>query len=205
MSKNTIRLYLFLTLVKRMGISFISATYVMFLISRGLNLFEVNLVNFVFFTTLFFCEIPTGAVADVFGRKASFVVSCFLLSTSMFLYSAMGSFWGFAFAEFVAAMGFTFSTGAFQAWVVDKLQNENYKGSLGSVFVKEQQITHVAGIIGALLGAFLADKNIVFPWIAGGGVFFFLRIIGDGVHERGVLCSAKILRKRGASFYEKHC
>ncbi len=168
MPKHTIGLYLFLTLVKGLGISFISATYVMFLISRGLNLFEISLVNFVFFTTLFFCEIPTGAIADNIGRKASFVISCFLLSVSMFIYAVMHSFWGFAFAEVVAAVGITFSSGAFQAWLVDKLKSENYKGSLGAVFAKEQQITNLAGIIGAFCGAYLADKNILFPWIAGG-------------------------------------
>lgn len=172
MPKHTIRLYLLFTLVTKLGISFISATYVIFLISAGLNLFEVNLVNFVFFTTLFLCEIPTGAVADVFGRKTSFVISCFLFSISMFIYAASRSFWEFAFAEATAAVGATFSSGAFQAWLVDKLKYQNHSEPLGPVFAKEQQITHIAGIFGALAGAFLADKNLTLPWIVGGGVMF---------------------------------
>ena len=168
MIKSTIRLYLLFGLLTHLGISFISATYVVFLISRGLNLFEVNLVNLVFFTTIFIWEIPTGAVADVFGRKISFIVSCFLLSVSFFIYAASYSFWGFALAEAIGAIGTTFGSGAFQAWLVDKLKHHNYGGALIPVFVREQQIKQGAGIAGAIAGAFLADKDITFPWIAGG-------------------------------------
>lgn len=168
MIKQTIRFYLLFTLVTKLGISFISATYVIFLISRGLNLFEVNLVNFVFFTTLFLCEVPTGAVADVFGRKTSFVISCFLFAGGMFLYAASHSFWEFALAEAVSAVGATFASGAFQAWLVDRLRYHNHTEPLSSVFAKEQQITSFSGIVGAIAGAFLAEKDLALPWIAGG-------------------------------------
>ncbi len=57
--KETVRHYFLLRAVSSFGMSVMAATYVTFLISRGLNLFEVNLVNLVFFTTLFVCEIPT--------------------------------------------------------------------------------------------------------------------------------------------------
>src|ERR1019366_4447354 len=107
--------YLMLRAISAFGASLLSATYVTFLISKGLNLLEVNLVNFVFFATLFVFEIPTGAFADVFGRKLSFILSCFLFSLGMFLYAIATSFWGFALAEGVAAVGATFASGAFQA------------------------------------------------------------------------------------------
>jgi MFS family permease len=170
--KPTIHCYLALTLITKFGISFTFATYVMFLISKGLNLLEVNLVNLVFFTTSFLCEIPTGAVADVFGRKTSFVCSCFLFAIGMFIYAASSSFWGFALAEMTAAVGNTFASGAFQAWLVDRLRHHGYDGSLKPVFSKEQQITPLAGTLGAVSGAFLADRDLAFPWIGGGIVMF---------------------------------
>src|SRR3989344_3967159 len=119
-SKETIRHYLLLKSVSAFSISFIAAVYVTFLISKGLNLFEVNLVNFVFFTTLFICEISTGAFADVFGRKLSFLLSCSLFAVGMFVYGLADSFWGFAAAEAISALGNTFSSGAFQAWLIDR-------------------------------------------------------------------------------------
>ena len=181
MPKNTIRLYLLLTMVRRLGASFTFATYVMFLISRGLNLFEVNLVNFVFFTTLFLCEIPTGVVADVFGRKPSYVISCFLTSLAMFIYAVSGSVFGFAVAEATAAIGMTFASGAFQAWLVDGLKHKNYNEPLGPIFAKEQQYAHIAEILGAIVGAFLADKNPMFPWMVSGTIALFVGFLAWGL------------------------
>jgi len=129
-------------------------------------------VNFIYFTTLFLCEIPTGAVADVFGRKTSFVISCFLLAFGMFIYAVSVNFWQFALAETIGAIGATFASGAFQAWLADKLKYHNHTASLGVIFSKEQQITGLAAIVGAISGAFLAEKNIALPWIAG-GIFMF--------------------------------
>ncbi len=172
MVKATIRLYLLLALISDMGIAFISATYVMYLISKGMNLFEVNLVNMVFYITLFICEIPTGVFADVFGRKFSFICSCFLFSAGGFIYAFTNSFWGFALAEGIAAVGHTFSSGAFQAWLVDRARHFGYEGSLASVFGKEQQISNFASMFAALLGAYLADKNLALPWICSGTVMF---------------------------------
>jgi len=176
-TKETIWLYFLFTMATSLGMSFISAIYVMFLISRGLNLFEINIVNFVFFTTLFICEVPTGAVADVFGRKVSYVCSCFLFSLSMFVYAISTSFWGFVLAEIIAAVGYTFSSGAFQAWLVDRLKHQEYTGSLNLIFSKEQQIIQISAILGSISGAFLSNKDMVFPWIVGGGVMFIAGIL----------------------------
>src|SRR3989344_2436009 len=109
--KETVRHYLLLRAVSQFGVSFISAFYVTFLITKGLNLFQVNMVNFFFFTTLFICEIPTGAFADVFGRKLSYVISYALFSIGMVMYGLADSFWGFVLAEVIAAVGATFASG----------------------------------------------------------------------------------------------
>ena len=168
MEKRTIRCYLGLSFLTKFGISFIAAVYATFLMSQGLNLFLVNMVNFVFFITMFICEIPTGAVADVFGRKISFVCSCFLYAIGMFIYAGSHSFFGFALAEMIAAVGRTFASGAFQAWLVDCVRHQGYGGSLNLVFSKEQQLGQLGLIIGAICGAFLADKNMALPWVVAG-------------------------------------
>jgi MFS family permease len=169
-AKRTIRQYLILTGLHRFGIGFIAAIYVTFLISKGLNLFEVNMINFIFFTTLFICEIPTGAFADVFGRKTSYVAACLLYATSMFVYGMSDTFWGFGLAEIIGAVGATCASGAFQAWLVDKLSHHGYEGKLTPIFAREQQVTQVAGICGAITGAALADISLVLPWIVGGAI-----------------------------------
>ena len=171
-AKKTVGYYLMLRAVSGFGMSFIAATYVIFLISKGLNLFQVNLVNFFFFGTLFIFEIPTGAFADVFGRRLSFILSCFLLSLSLFVYAIATSFWWFVLGEVIGAVGATFASGAFQAWLVDRLRHQGYEGSIGHVFAREQQIQSGCAIVAAMLGTFAAGKNMSLPWILGGGIMF---------------------------------
>ncbi len=137
----------------------------MFLLSRGLNLFEANLVNAVYFGTLVLFEIPTGTIADLFGRKISFVSSCFLMSLGALLYARAHSFWSCALAEGITAIGSTFASGAFQAWVVDRLKHFDYKGSFDVIFAKARQLAIFFGMIGGLAGAFTADYQITTPWL----------------------------------------
>lgn len=197
MAKKTINLYLLLAALSNFGPSFIAATYVTFLIARGLNLFEVNLVNFVFFTTLFLSEIPTGAIADVFGRKRSFVISCFLWAISFGLYPLMEAFAGFAFAEAIGAIGLTFATGAFQAWLKDKLEYHGSAESIGPILAKEQQIGKAAGIVAALIGAFLAGKNDTWPWLAGGSAMAITGLLAAILMKEEYFIKKKMSFKEG--------
>lgn len=196
MAKKTIKIYLLLATLNELSVSFIAATYVTFLISRGLNLFEVNLVNLTFFTTLFFCEIPTGAIADVFGRKRSFLISCLLWTISFGLYPLMTNFAGFALAEGIGAIGATFATGAFQAWLKDKLEHHGFMESIGPILAKEQQFGRTAGIIGALAGAFLADQNDSWPWLAGSAMMAVTGLLA------ALLMKEEYFVKKKLSFWE---
>ena len=177
MAQKVILQYYLLTVLTRCGINMITATYVMFLLSKGLNLFEVNLVNVVFFTTLFICEVPTGAFADVFGRKASFVLSCFIFSLGMVIYSFSNTFWEFAFAESLSAVGATFATGAFSSWLVDTLKHHNYEHSTKVIFARGAQLRHGVGIVAALVGAYLSDISMSLPWLVGGIIFAITGVI----------------------------
>lgn len=103
--------------------------------------------------------------------------SCFLYATGMFIYAVSSSFWGFALAEMIAAVGRTFSSGAFQAWLVDRVRYQGYNDSLNDVFGKEQYLSQIGVIVGAICGAFLADKNMALPWIVAGFVMFVSGIL----------------------------
>ena len=165
MNKRTIVQYLTLTSLSSFSRGAIAAVYVPFLLGSGLNLLEVNLVNLIYFSTLFICEIPTGAFADIFGRKASFVVSCLLTTVGGIMYASSKTFWGFASSEAVLAIGATFASGAFKAWLVDKLHHHGYTESLHKVFSKAQIFCLIAGIISAFIGSQLSDVRTWLPWV----------------------------------------
>src|SRR5258708_17144 len=94
MKDRSVRLYTILQAVFTMGAFITSGTYVTFLQEKGMSLLQVNTVNSAYFLVLFICEIPTGAFADIFGRKQSFLVACVLRGFASVIYGMSQSFWG---------------------------------------------------------------------------------------------------------------
>jgi MFS family permease len=173
---EVVRQYYLLLVLQRCGVSMTLAAYPTFLLDKGLNLLEMNLVNVVFFVTMFVCEIPTGAFADVFGRKQSFIVSCALYALAMLTYAFSTVFWQFTIAEILAAAATTFFSGAFDAWLVDKLKHRGHEGNLSPVFARASQFGTLAGLVAALAGSVLYDYSHALPWIVS-AIFFALNCI----------------------------
>lgn len=177
LGNKTIRLFLALTFVRHLGFTFTSATYVTFLLSHDLSLFEVNLVNFCFFTTMFLTEIPTGAIADVYGRRVSYLLACLLTGLGMTLYGFSSSLWWFIAAEIIVGIGVTFETGAFRAWCVDQVNHHGSAPSTTKLFKAADQVKQVSMILGGLIGAVIAETNLAFPWFLAAGAIFTSGVI----------------------------
>jgi len=192
--KRTVKTYWIVWGIRELGASFFATTYVLFLLARGLNLFEANLVNVVFFATLFLFEIPTGVVADVWGRKISTVIAYGVTALSMGLYFFANSFLTCAIAEAVGAIGFTFLTGAFDAWVVDELKYHNYQGQVRWIFGRAQQIGKLASIAGSFIGAFMGSFNLALPWLGASVV-----LVVGGIYA-SVCMNEKSFQRRPYSF-----
>ncbi len=164
--RRVVQTYLVISTAKELGMSFFATTYVLFLLSRGLNLLEANLVNTVFFVTLFVFEIPTGIVADVWGRKTSTTIAFSLTAIGMAAYFFANSFWTCALAEAISAIGMTFLTGAFDAWLVDELAYNGFSGQTRWIFSRSQQTGKIASLGGSLLGALMGSSSLALPWVA---------------------------------------
>ncbi len=107
MTQKIIRNYATFMLLEGIALSFFFGTYTLFLFDKGLNLFEINFINFSFMTANFLLEIPTGAIADLIGRKKSVVIGLAIYSFSFFIYFLSDSFWQFLLAEIIGALAFT--------------------------------------------------------------------------------------------------
>ncbi len=167
-ARNTIRSFYFLIALTNFGVAFIIATYVMYLRSYHLSYLETNMVNFCFFATIFLFEIPTGAIADVFGRKISIIISYLLMGISMLLYALATTFPGFALAEMLGAIASTFNNGAFEAWMVDRLRQQKYPGKLPNILAGGERWRLISSVVGAVLGAKLSDLDMRIPWVVAG-------------------------------------
>lgn len=173
-NKRIITIYLLISLFEALLMTLTSAIYVTFLLERGLNLFEVNLVNFLYMITVFILEIPTGAVADIWGRKFSSVLSGVFSGMGFLIYSLADTFLGFVFAEIIIALGTSLTSGALKAWVVDSLHFYNWNGGFKKVFFLEGRVINLARMFGGLIGAFLGIKDLSIPFAVTGVGYWLL-------------------------------
>lgn len=156
-----------------------AAVYVLFMLNRGMDFLQISILNIIFVIFVFLFEIPTGAFADTLGRKTSFVISCFITSIAMFIYFLSRTFWSFVLAEIILAIGITFYSGAFQAWLVDSLKHYKFKGSFDKVFSKEQQVMYAAATISGLSGAYVAKINLGLPLLLSAISLFLVGVLAQ--------------------------
>ncbi len=116
-----------------------------------------------------FFEVPTGVVADTIGRRASILLSLATLVVSTLLYvitPTMGwGFWGFAVSSVILGLGYTFQTGAVDAWLVDALDATGFDKPKERVFAKGQIAGGVGMLVGSLMGGLLGQVGLAIPYV----------------------------------------
>jgi MFS family permease len=155
------RTYLALTLFTTLAASFIWGVNTLFLLDAGLSNAEAFAANAFFSVGQVLFEVPTGVVADTRGRRFSFLLGAATLLLSTLLYLLMwnmeASFWGWALASILLGLGFTFFSGATEAWLVDALAATGYRDDLETVFGRAQVVGGVAMLAGSVMGGVIAQ------------------------------------------------
>jgi len=165
------RTYLVLTLLNTLAASFIWGVNTLFLLDAGLDNAEAFAANAFFALGQVVFEVPTGVVADTRGRRFSYLLGAGTLLLSTLLYLLMwqlhAPFWGWAIASILLGLGFTFFSGATEAWLVDALNATGFTGHLEQVFGRSQTVFGVAMLVGSVLGGVMAQAtNLGVPYVA---------------------------------------
>jgi MFS family permease len=163
--------YLVLTLLNTLAASFIWGVNTLFLLDAGLDNAEAFAANAFFALGQVIFEVPTGVVADTRGRRFSYLLGAGTLLLSTLLYLLMwqlhAPFWGWAIASILLGLGFTFFSGATEAWLVDALNATGFTGHLEQVFGRSQTVFGIAMLVGSVLGGVIAQAtNLGVPYIA---------------------------------------
>lgn len=163
--------YVALGTVFTLGASVIWAINTIFLLRvGGLSLFEAMLVNTAFTVAQMVFEVPTGVVADTVGRRVSILLSLATLIVATLLYVLTpGAGWGiggFVAASVLLGLGYTFQTGATDAWLVDALDACGWTGPKDRVFAWGQVGLGAGMLAGSLLGGFLGQVDLRAPYVA---------------------------------------
>ena len=168
------RIYLVLLLGNTLAASFIWGINTIFLLDAGLSNLEAFAANAFFTVGMVVFEVPTGIVADTVGRRASYLLGTVTLTATTLLYVLLwelhAPFWEWAVVSMLLGLGFTFFSGAVEAWLVDALQATGFTGSLDSVFAKGQVVSGFAMLTGSVIGGYVAQvTSLGVPFLLRGG------------------------------------
>ncbi|MDO8964582.1 MAG: MFS transporter [Coriobacteriia bacterium] len=172
--RRVVGVYLTTSGLFTLATSLIWAVNTLFLLGAGLDIFQVMLVNTTYTVGQIVFEVPTGVIADTVGRKASLLlgIGTLLLSTLLYVAGATAA-WGmpaFLAASVLLGLGYTFQTGAADAWLVDALDHAGWPGGKERVFAWGQMTFGSAMLAGTLLGGALGQMNLAFPYYARSGI-----------------------------------
>ncbi len=139
---------------------------VLFFQQRGLDFTQIALLNTVYALTAIVCEVPTGVLADRFGRRGAMIAGALLMALGCMVDFYGHSFWSFALGEGLLALGLTLSSGADSAYLYDLLRDagrvDRYRALEGRATAAKLVGSAVALLVGGLVARHhLADTYAV--------------------------------------------
>ncbi|MGH3734902.1 MAG: MFS transporter [Micromonosporaceae bacterium] len=173
------RTYYVLMAGNTLAASLIWGINTIFLLDAGLSNLEAFAANAFFTVGMVLFEVPTGIVADMWGRRASFLLGTVTLASSTGLYVLLwrieAPFWQWAVVSVLIGLGFTFFSGATEAWLVDALEATGYDGTMERVFGRGQAISGGGMLLGSVAGGYLAQvTNLGVPFVARAGILLLM-------------------------------
>jgi MFS family permease len=152
--KNIPRLYL-IKISKWFNI--VMPVVVLFYQDNGMNMQQIFTLKAIYSIAIVTMEVPSGWMADVWGRKKTLFIGSVLGAAGFFIYSFSFGFLAFAMAEIVLGVGHAFVSGADSAMLYDGLKAEDntdqYIKHEGRITSAGNFAEAFAGVIGGLLAA----------------------------------------------------
>jgi MFS family permease len=137
---------------------------VLFYQDNGINMQGIFVLKAIYSVAIVIMEIPSGWMADVWGRKKTLILGSMLSSAGVLIYSLSYGFWAFAAAEIILGVGISFVSGADSAMLYDSLK----AAKKSNQYVKQEgRITsagNFAEAIAGIAGGFLATISLRTPF-----------------------------------------
>lgn len=144
-----------------------SAIWVLYLSFKGMSLIEIGILESIYHITGVLFELPTGVIADLYGKKFSVVTGRIVSVISCILMITSNNFWGFALAFVLSSASMNLNSGAGEALVYDSLKSlgeeEKYKKIWGNLAF----LMSLGQGMAVLLGGVLADIKFLYAYIFG--------------------------------------
>jgi MFS transporter, DHA3 family, tetracycline resistance protein len=132
----------------------------------GLDPLQLVLLGTLLEGSILVFEIPTGMVADLYSRKLSIIVGVFLMGLAYLLEGFFPVYAVLLVEQVVAGLGWTFTSGALQAWISDEIGEE----AAGQAFLHGAQMEQVGALAGIIASTLLANLWIRLPFLVCSGL-----------------------------------
>lgn len=150
----------------------------------GLGLSQVQFIQSWFLFWVFVLEIPTGAVADYWGRKHSMVLGAALFGVGMLIYGSEPLITRFLLAEFVLAAGVALLSGAGEALLYDSLKELGKESEAKKIMGRSNSVWLVGMLLSAPLGSYIgAQYGLNYPTLLTAIPFALAVIVGLSMRE----------------------
>ena len=172
-ARNPVLIFLLLSAGQALCFSLIFTVNMVYQVTVvGLSPLQLVLVGTVLEATCFLFEVPTGIVADVYSRRLSILIGIALIGCGFTLEGSIPAFWAVIGAQVLWGIGYTFTSGATEAWITDEIGEE----AVGPVFLRGGQMWLIGGLAGTLFSVALGLVTIQLPMILAGIGMFVLAI-----------------------------
>lgn len=195
---NIKKIYYFLTSSRSFCIQIVFTLNAIYYVSQaGLNPLQLVLIGTIMELAILFFEIPTGLVADFFGRKRSLVIGTFIIGVAHLLEGSFPAFWAIAVGALFWGIGWTFISGAETAWIADELENNE----LDDVFLKGARYSSLGSFFGIIVSVLLAIIfTVQISILIAGGLLVLIAIISSRIVPETKFVS--IAREETTSFHQ---
>lgn len=137
--------------------------------TAGLSALQLVLVGTALEVSVFLFEVPTGVVADTYSRRLSIIIGAFIMGLGFLLEGSLPVFLAIAAGQALWGLGFTFTSGATQAWITDEIG----EAAAGKAFLRASQVGAIGALAGIPVSVALGSARLNLPILAG-GVFLIL-------------------------------
>lgn len=157
LKKNIQKLYLF----KFLGaFTLFTPVIVLFFQENGLSMTEVMVLQSAYSVAVIGLEVPSGYIADTFGRRKTMISSSSFLAFGIGIYSLGTGFWSFMLAEITFAVGGALLSGADAAMMYDTLKELGDSGQYKKLWGKTKYYALIATAAASILGGVIGEFNL---------------------------------------------
>jgi MFS family permease len=160
-----------------------SAIWVLYLAYKGMSLTQIGIIESIFHITSLLFELPTGAIADIYGKKFAVIAGRIVSIASCILMITSNSFFGFSIAFVLSAASMNLNSGSGEALLYDSLkelgEEDNYKKIYGNLSFA----MCIAQAAAVLIGGILADIRFLYAYVFGTVIQIFALFSALGFTE----------------------